>query len=77
MRILIAYDGSAGAARAVAPGEGIDRPAGSMVRVVSVVEPATLPQWSTGAATPGLQERDALRQVVAESAAVVGQEDVT
>ena len=72
MRILIAYDGSAGAAQAVALAKGIDWPAGSMVRVVSVVEPATLPQWSTGAATPELQERDALAQVVAEQAAVVG-----
>lgn len=72
MRILIAYDGSAGAAQAVALAEGIDWPAGSMVRVVSVVEPATLLHWSTGAATPGLQEPDALAQVVAEQAAVVG-----
>lgn len=72
MRILIAYDGSAGAAQAVALAEAMDLPAGSVVRVVSVVEPATLPLWSTGSATPGLQERDALAQVVAEQAAVVG-----
>ena len=72
MRVLIAYDGSAGAAQAVALAEGIDLSAGSMVGVVSVVEPATLPQWSTGGATPELQERDALAQVVAEQAAVVG-----
>ena len=72
MRVLIAYDGSAGAAQAVALAEGIDLPAGSVMRVVSVVEPAMFPQWSTGAATPGLQERDALAQVEAEQAAVVG-----
>ena len=72
MRVLIAYDGSAGAAQAVALAEGIDWPAGSAVRVVSVVEPAMLQQWSTGAANPRLQEQDALAQIEADQAAVVG-----
>lgn len=72
MRVLIAYDGSAGAAQAVALAERIDWPAGSTLLVVRVLEPAALPKWSTGAATPGLQERDALAQPEAEQAAVVG-----
>ena len=43
MRVLIAYDGSAGAAMAVRLAEKIDWSAGSMVRVVSVMEPAAIP----------------------------------
>ncbi len=72
MRVLIAYDGSAGATQAVALAEGIDWPAGSAVRVVSVVEPAMLQHWSMGAANPRLQEQDALAQIEAEQATVVG-----
>ncbi len=74
MRVLIAFDGSAGAAQAVALGEGIDWPAGSIVRVASIVEPAMLQvlPWTTGAVSPRVLEHDALAYVEAEQAAVVG-----
>jgi nucleotide-binding universal stress UspA family protein len=39
MRVLLAYDGSAGAAEAAALTEAIPWPSGSVLRVVSVIEP--------------------------------------
>jgi len=74
MRILIAVDGSAGAAQAVALAEGLDWPAGSMVRVVSVMEPTAIPllPWSGGIADSQVIEHEALAYVEAEQAAVVG-----
>ena len=50
MRVIVAYDGSAGASEAVALAEGIPWPAGSFIRVVSVIEPTTvqLPPWPMG-----------------------------
>jgi nucleotide-binding universal stress UspA family protein len=73
MRVLIAFDGSAGAAQAVALGEGIDWPAGSMIRVVSVMEPTTLQllPWAMGAAPPVL-EQDVIAYIEAEQSTVVG-----
>ena len=73
MRVLIAYDGSAGAAQAVALAEGIDWPAGSMLRVVSVMEPTAihLLPWSPGIAdTEGLEE-DVRSSIEADQATIV------
>lgn len=53
MRVLVAYDGSAGADRAVALAEAITWPDGSVLRVVSVIEPTVMPiagPWDHGAA---------------------------
>ena len=74
MRILIAYDGSAGAARAVAFAEGVDWPSGSALRIVSVVEPATLQlmPWTVGATALQALESDALTYVEADQVTVVG-----
>ena len=74
MRILIAYDGSAGAAQAVALAAGIDWPTGSMVRVVSVIDPTALQllPWTTGDAASRVLERDATAYVEADQATVVG-----
>ena len=74
MRILIAYDGSAGAAQAVALAEGIDWPAGSMIRVASVMEPTKLQllPWPMGAAAPPFLELDVIPYVEAEQTTVVG-----
>lgn len=73
MRVLIAYDGSAGAARAVTLAAKIDWPAGSMVRVVSVMAPAATPllPGSPAIASPVIDE-DSRALVEAEQAAVVG-----
>ncbi len=73
MRVLIAFDGSAGAAQAVALSEGIDWPAGSMLRVVSVVEPATLQflPWTAGVPGPPAFEH-ATTYVEADQSTVVG-----
>jgi nucleotide-binding universal stress UspA family protein len=73
MRVLIAFDGSVGAAQAVALCEGIDWPAGSMIRVVSVMEPTTLQllPWAMGAAPPVL-EQDVIACIEAEQSTVVG-----
>lgn len=74
MRILIAYDGSAGAAQAVALVAGVDWPAGSALRVVSVVEPAILQlmPWTMGATAPQALAAEALAYVQADQATVVG-----
>lgn len=74
MRVLIAYDGSVGAARAVALAEGIDWPSGSAIRVASVVEPAPLQlaPWPVPAAALQLREQEALAWVEADQTAVVG-----
>ncbi len=74
MRILIAYDGSAGAARAVALAEGVDWPAGSALRVVSVVEPAMLQlmPWTVGTTALQALESDALTYLEADQTTVVG-----
>jgi nucleotide-binding universal stress UspA family protein len=51
MRVLLAYDGSPTAVEALALADAIDWPAGSVIRVVGVVEPrkATLPApWGVG-----------------------------
>ena len=73
MRVLIAYDGSAGAAMAVRLAEKIDWSAGSMVRVVSVMETAPIP---VRPATPGIDstalETDLRAHIEAEQAAVIG-----
>src|SRR5678816_1326684 len=53
MRIIIAFDGSAGATDAVTLVEGIDWPTNSVIRVVSVFEPIMTPisgSWAGGAA---------------------------
>ncbi len=74
MRVLIGYDGSAGATQAVALAEGIDWPAGSMVRVVSVMETraiAHLP-WGGGFAAPPVLEDDLYTYIEADQAPVVG-----
>lgn len=73
MRVLIGYDGSAGAAQAVALAEGIDWPAGAMLRVVSVMEPTAIQllPWSPGIAdSPGIEE-DARAYIEADLATVV------
>ena len=74
MRVLIAFDGSAGAAQAVALGEGIDWPAGSMIRVVSVMEPTTLQllPWAMGAAAAPVLGQDVIASIEAEQSTVVG-----
>ena len=73
MRVLIAYDGSAGAAQAVALAEGIDWPAGSALRVVSVVEPTAVPllPWSPGFDAQ-VMNGDVRAYIEAEQATVVG-----
>jgi nucleotide-binding universal stress UspA family protein len=51
MRVLIAYDGSPGATEAVALAEAIAWPQGSILRVVSVIEPVLVPisgPWDRG-----------------------------
>jgi len=53
MRVLLAYDGSAGAAEAAALAEAIPWPSDSVLRVVSVIEPIMMPisgPWDRGAA---------------------------
>ena len=57
MRVLIAYDGSDGAAQAVAWCQAVDWPAGSLIRVVGVMEPAMLQvlPWAMGTAPPHLE----------------------
>ena len=74
MRVVIAFDGSAGAAQAVALAEAIDWPAGSMIRVVSVMEPTTLQllPWPMGAAAPPFLEQDVIAYIEAEQSTVVG-----
>ncbi len=42
MRILIAYDGSAGAEQSLRLADSIDWPAGSTIRIVAVIEPTLL-----------------------------------
>jgi nucleotide-binding universal stress UspA family protein len=52
MRVLLAYDGSAGATEAVALAEAIPWPSDSVLRVVSVIEPIMMPisgPWDRGA----------------------------
>jgi nucleotide-binding universal stress UspA family protein len=53
MRVLLAYDGSAGAAEAAALTEAIPWPSESVLRVVSVIEPILSPMsgpWDRGSA---------------------------
>jgi nucleotide-binding universal stress UspA family protein len=53
MRVLLAYDGSAGAAEAAALTEAIRWPSDSVLRVVSVIEPILSPMsgpWDRGSA---------------------------
>jgi len=53
MRVLLANDGSAGAAEAVALADTIAWPSDSVIRVVSVIEPVLMPisgPWDGGAA---------------------------
>jgi nucleotide-binding universal stress UspA family protein len=53
MRVLLAYDGSAGAAEATALAEAIHWPSDSVLRVVSVIEPILSPMsgpWDRGTA---------------------------
>jgi nucleotide-binding universal stress UspA family protein len=52
MRVLLAYDGSAGAMEAVALAESIAWPSDSLLRVVSVIEPIMMSisgLWDRGA----------------------------
>lgn len=74
MRVLIAYDGSAGAVQAIALAEGIDWPAGSVIRVVSVMEPTAIPvlPWSPGIADSQGIEKDMRAYIEADQATVVG-----
>ncbi len=74
MNILIAYDGSAGAAQAVALTERISWPAGSKIRVASVIEPTALQllPWTMGVAAPLVLEQDAIAHIEADQAAIVG-----
>jgi nucleotide-binding universal stress UspA family protein len=74
MRVLLAYDGSAGAAEAVALAEAIAWPSDSVLRVVSVIEPILMPisgPWDRGATlAPDLDAaitayaHDTMREVV-------------
>jgi nucleotide-binding universal stress UspA family protein len=73
MRVLLAYDGSAGATEAVRLAEEIAWPSDSAIRVVSVIEPTTMPSgpWYRGAAlAPELDAaitayaHDTMREVV-------------
>jgi nucleotide-binding universal stress UspA family protein len=51
MRVLIAYDGSAGAADALALAETLPWPRGSELRVINVIEPVPMPMagpWNRG-----------------------------
>jgi nucleotide-binding universal stress UspA family protein len=60
MRVLLAYDGSAGSAEAAALAEAIPWPKDSVLRVVSVIEPIVMAMsgpWDRGAALA--PERDA------------------
>jgi nucleotide-binding universal stress UspA family protein len=53
MRVLLAYDGSAGASEAAALAEAIAWPNDSILRVVSVIEPILMPMagpWDRGSA---------------------------
>jgi nucleotide-binding universal stress UspA family protein len=53
MRVLLAYDGSAGASEAMALAEAIVWPSTSVLRVVSVIEPILMPiagPWDRGSA---------------------------
>ena len=52
MRVVLAYDGSAGATEAVALAAAIPWPSDTILRVVSVIEPFTL-------STPGVWDRGA------------------
>src|SRR5687767_8678840 len=58
MRVLIAYDGSSGATKAVALAQSIEWPNDSLIRVVTMVEPTVMAMsgpWDRGAAlTPEL-----------------------
>lgn len=73
MRVLVAYDGSAGAAQAVTLVESIDWPSGSVIRVASVVEPAALQvlRRSIDAVAPELVEQEALAGVEADQIEIV------
>jgi nucleotide-binding universal stress UspA family protein len=74
MRVLLAYDGSAGAAEAAALTEAIPWPSDSVLRVVSVIEPILSPMsgpWDRGSVlSPELDAavtasaNETLRQVV-------------
>ena len=74
MRVLLAYDGSAGATEAVRLAQEIAWPSDSAIRVVSVIEPTTMPisgPWDRGAAlAPELDAaitayaHDTMREVV-------------
>lgn len=74
MRVLLAYDGSAGAVEAAALTEAIPWPSDSVLRVVSVIEPILSPMsgpWDRGSAlSPELDAaitasaNDTLRQAV-------------
>ena len=74
MRVLLAYDGSAGATEAVRLAQEIAWPSDSSIRVVSVIEPTMMPisgPWDRGAAlAPELDAaitayaHDTMREVV-------------
>jgi nucleotide-binding universal stress UspA family protein len=74
MRVLLAYDGSAGASEAAALAEATRWPSGSVLRVVSVIEPILMPiagPWDRGSAlAPELDvaitasANEAMREVV-------------
>ncbi len=74
MRVLLAYDGSAGAMEAVALAESIPWPSDSLLRVINVIEPIAMSvsgPWDRGTAlTPELDAaittyaQEAMREVV-------------
>ena len=83
MRVLLAYDGSAGAMQAVRLAEEIAWPRDSAIRVVDVIEPITVPTsgpWEGGAALASELDgaitayaQDTMREVVER----LGTSDIT
>ncbi len=74
MKILVAYDGSAGAAQAVALVGAIRWPKGSAIRIVGVIEPSMLQFASlpAGGHAARLIGQDAIDRFAADQADVVG-----
>ncbi len=71
MRVLIAYDGSAGSTQAVALAESIAWPSGSVLRVATVLEPILMPipgPWARGTITPATDLETAITEYAEEIA---------
>lgn len=70
MRVLIAYDGSAGATQAAALAESIPWPDGSVLRVARVIEPVVMAfpgPWAPGTVAPAPELDAAIEDYARES----------